>query len=156
REGYARVIKVWDAATGKCLREIDAPGMPLSLAFSPDGKQLATSVRPSEDKPAVFFFDVESGKILRHLNDVEGPVYRLHFSADGEQLRGAERTGLAESGPIIAWDADSGKRLRRWLPPSGEAWVKKRERVLGGIPSPDGKFIAWSIWELPDYSKLPP
>jgi WD40 repeat protein len=156
REGYARVIKVWDAATGKCLREIDAPGMPLSLAFSPDGKQLATSVQPSEDKPAVLFFDVESGKILRHLNDVESPVYRLHFSADGKQLRGAERNGLAQSGPVVSWDVDAGKRLRRWLPPSGEGWVKKRESVLGGIPSPDGKFIAWLIWELPDYSKVPP
>jgi WD40 repeat protein len=77
---------------------------------------------------------------------------RLEFSADGQQLRATERKGQ-----ITAWDVATGKHLRRWQPLTGPSeWVKERETVIGAVPSPDGKFIAWMIWQLPDYRRLPP
>ncbi|HKB02593.1 MAG TPA: hypothetical protein VKD90_10260, partial [Gemmataceae bacterium] len=147
RDAYERAVVLWDAATGERVREFRAPGGPVwHLAFAPDGKRLAAVGRFG-----VALFEVESGRLLRSLGG-DAPWRRPQFSADGTELRVANYQG-----PLTAWEVSSGKRLRKWDPPTGPSeWVKEREHVHVVVPSPDGKVIAWLLWQAPDYSKVPP
>src|SRR5262249_50566724 len=137
RDAYARTVVLWDAATGERARELLVPRGPVSeLAFSPDGNRLAAACASG-----IVLFEAETGKALRQLGD-GGWTRHLRFSADGNLLLfcGQDRA-------VASWDTGTGKRLRRWGPPAGPSeWVKPRERAFDGVPSPDGKVIAWRLW----------
>jgi WD40 repeat protein len=153
RQDYNRVILLWDAATGERLREVEVPRGPVvALAFSPDGKRLAASCFGPDDKPLVLLIDAASGKPLRQLEEFDGPGPHMQFSADGKRLLVSERDNAVSS-----WEVETGKRVKRWTAPAGPSeWLKEREVVLAGVPSPDGKLIAWQIGTYPDYSNVPP
>jgi WD40 repeat protein len=61
---FGKTTKVWETATGKLLHTL--AGGQGSVAFSPDGKILATG--GGSDDPMVFLWDVETGKELRKLD----------------------------------------------------------------------------------------
>jgi sugar lactone lactonase YvrE len=96
-------IRLWDAATGKLHREIEANPSVWSLAFSPDSKTLA-----SGGNGIVHLWDVASGRRLRQYEQEEECVSCLAFSPDSR--------ALYAGGPdlIIAWDVASGKLQRRF------------------------------------------
>jgi WD40 repeat protein len=104
------------------LGHLDSVG---GVAFSPDGKRLATV---SADHTAKVW-DAESGKELLtlhgHLNWVTG----VAFSPDGKRLATASVDQTAK-----LWDAESGKELLTLLGHSGS--------VYGVAFSPDGKRLA--------------
>jgi len=145
RSAYERTVVLWDAATGRRLREIGG-GLVRHLAFSPDGKKLAAG--------CVGFrvYDVATGRQIGPTVERADALSHLAFSADGERLLAAEHHG-----PVTAWDVATGKELRHWVAPAtGTGWVPRDHRVIAGIPSPDGRFVAWKLWRLPDYGRLPP
>src|SRR5438094_6674069 len=72
-------VRLWDTASGQ-LKAILQAGSVVTLAFSPDGKTLATA---SSD-PTVELWDVASGQLKVTLN-ADGP---LAFSPDGQTLAG--------------------------------------------------------------------
>jgi RNA polymerase sigma factor (sigma-70 family) len=151
-EWYAEQVelKVWDLATGKerTFARGDA-GRITSVAFSPDGKTLAAGVRRSVAEVrkdgsfwishgSVRLWDVDSGKERFVLQDNDGGVEAVTFSADGKTLaavqgkREAGGQGL-QSNVVKLWDLPSG-RVRPGL--GGHALVRF---VLF---SPDGKTLA--------------
>lgn len=78
-----RVVRLWDAATGKQLRLIHQDEMVGSFALSPDGKTLVTS---SWQSPLLRLWDISTGKELRQLaGDPQGNS-TVAFSADGKTL----------------------------------------------------------------------
>jgi WD40 repeat protein len=108
------------------------------LAFSPDGKTLATT---GYDR-LIKLWDVSSGKEIRTLKDHSDTVYGLAFSPDGTLLASA-----AADRAVKIWDVASGTRLYSlgdatdWL--YALAW------------SPDGKHVAAGgvdksirVWEV--------
>lgn len=119
-------VKLWDIATGRELRTLAAgmpalAGIPLSVAFSRDGKMLATGAQ------LVKLWDVTSGNAIRTIRVTESnaPMERpIAFSYDGSVLA----TG---GGGVKLWDATTGKALRTF---PGDA------RALSF--SPDQKTIA--------------
>jgi hypothetical protein len=88
-----------DAATGKKLREL-APGHldgATDLAFSPDGKYLASSGRDT----VVKLWNTADGKLVRQLGKGRGGqfkdwIHAVSFSADGNWLAAADMAGQVQ------------------------------------------------------------
>jgi WD40 repeat protein len=93
-------LRLWDAATGKLIRQIRENYQYGGVLFSPDGKWLATG----GDK-AVCLLDAATGRLRRRL---PGAGYLFALSPDGGQLVTA-----AEQGCVAVWDTASAKEVLR-------------------------------------------
>jgi WD40 repeat protein len=115
-------VRLWDARTGKLLRTI--PQGRRTVAFSPDGKRLATG----GEGDAVLVWDAGTGEVER---SVKGkPASLVAFSPDGKTLACVE----GAAGPLSLWDTASSERLRKL----------DDGPVATAAFSPDGKYlVAW-------------
>jgi len=90
--------KIWDGESGKELRTLRGhSGSVNSVAFSPDGKRMATA---SDDQTAKVW-DAESGKELLTLRGHSGHVKAVIFSPDGKRLATASEDGTVQ---VYAFD----------------------------------------------------
>ncbi len=84
----AKSLRLYDAQTGKLLKEVDRASSILFLVFSPDGKQLATALgsgaRPGIANVQVWDTTTWTEKVA--LNDHTGLVTGMGFSPDGTHL----------------------------------------------------------------------
>ena len=112
-------VRLWDVASGtelRCWENTD--DFVVSLAFSPDGKLMA-----SGGTSEVRLWRVETGKELRRLRTVEGTIYTVRFSPDGKQLLSA-----TEAKAVQWWDVATGKELHQ-----------VRAGLLGAAPPGSGR-----------------
>src|SRR5262249_55586152 len=114
------LVTLWDIPTGEPIRTLTADGAPVyDLAFSPDGRRLATAAR------TVKLWDVETGSAERKLGELKGgsdQIRAVAFSPDGRLVASARNGNVAASHAIDLWEAGTGKRLRTIPSPSG-TWV---------------------------------
>ena len=93
-------IRIWDVATGTEVHTFDNVGNAYGIAYSPDGKWLAT---PDWNDPRIL--DSETGeeqcKLRRHLTIVDA----LAFSPDSQTLV------TSDSSTIKLWEVPSGRSL---------------------------------------------
>jgi WD40 repeat protein len=88
---------LWDAQTGQEIRSFKGGGG--HLAFSPDGKRLASA------DGDVRVWDVETGKEQLTLKEYNHGIIRVVFSPDGKRLVSASQK------TVKVWDAQSGQEL---------------------------------------------
>jgi len=72
------------------------------VAFSPDGKTLATS---SYDK-LIYVWDTSTGAKLKTLKDHIDAIYALAFTPDGKRL-----VSVSADRGVKVWDPAAGERL---------------------------------------------
>ncbi len=136
---FERTIELWDVATGRDLRTLaghsDGIG---SIAFSPDGRTIATT---SWDKTAKLW-DVASGAELRAF----AGRYTAVFSPDGRTLASG-----SDDQTIKLWDVATGAELR----------ALAAQSYVGSIAfSPNGKTLVGSadnrikVWDVESGAEL--
>ncbi len=113
--GQGNVIPLWDARTGRLLREIPIGKFSISWhhAFSRGAKRLAVSGSVEDEKvgwrAAIRVFDLVSGKILRTFErDVRDTANSLALSPDGELL-----FSLGNEGKLRVEEIATGAELLR-------------------------------------------
>jgi WD40 repeat protein/tRNA A-37 threonylcarbamoyl transferase component Bud32 len=151
----AGVVKVWDASTGRELFTLRGHADPVwSVAFSPDGKRLASgSGHPVVAGKAgeVKVWDVSTstegrqagGREMLSLQGHTGTVHSVAFSPDGKRLASASAGGWrgnpGKPGELIVWDVQTGQAVFTLRGQGG--WV------FGLAYSPDGKRLAGASYD---------
>jgi WD40 repeat protein len=118
-----RYIRFWDAATGKELRSVRTASWAEHVAYSPDGRLLASFCMGK-----VSLWETDTGKEIRSWKH-DGRA--LAFSADGATL--------ASGGSTLAlWDVATGKERLAWPAKSRLNWIAF---------APDGKTLVSRAWD---------
>jgi WD40 repeat protein/serine/threonine protein kinase len=111
--GNDRMVRIWDADTGKLLRTLRGHSDPVThVVFSPDGQHLASA---GDDRTARVW-DLASGTAVHVLSGHPSTVVGLAFSRDGGELTtvsGSWRERGREE--VKVWDVATGQELySRW------------------------------------------
>ncbi|GCE21695.1 hypothetical protein KDK_54950 [Dictyobacter kobayashii] len=95
-------VRVWDGSNGKLLYEVEGhrEGLKLSVAWSPDGRQLATG----QTDGIVRVWDGHSGQLVHKLEGDQSHAWSVDWSPDGTRLAAGTTSGTAR-----IWDGSSGK-----------------------------------------------
>jgi WD40 repeat protein len=132
--GADRKVIVWDLPTGQEVftgsGSVGVPyGMAYGVAFSPDGRCLATGF-----EGAVNVWDWRNRQLLRELPGHGNLGISIAFSPDGRRLASGSWTG-----DIMIWDAETGERLR--------TLSEHRQPVSSLAFSPDGRRLVSACFD---------
>ncbi len=117
-QNWDQTVKLWDARTGTAIRTVYQTPKDShflfsigSVAFSADGKRLATGGAPG---PKVWDLatGAEAFPLIRQKGLLNEQVSCIAFSPDGKQLAAATGTDNVAPGRVKVWDAQTGKELR--------------------------------------------
>src|SRR5208283_5343385 len=116
--------RVWEADTGRELLKLWHPGSVRQVAWSPDGKRLATACWAQR----VTVWDATTGKETLSLRGHRGGVYSVAWSPDGARLVSA-----GADGTVKIWSA------------IGKQDALAIDRAVAGdlVWSPKGNRVAW-------------
>jgi WD40 repeat protein len=151
-DGVPGDVKVWDTQTGQELRSLKAfPGPYPRLAFSPDGKRLASSHRPSNSTgpnvpSEIKVWNAQTGQELFTLKGDIAETKNIVFSPDGKRLA----TSARWTNTVKVWDAQTAQELFN-LKAGGEisslAFSPDGHWLVG---DPGGTVTIWDATPLPE------
>jgi WD40 repeat protein len=126
----ANEARIFDAATGELLHEIEVNKRVNSAVFAP---RIGTILTGSSDS-TIQLWDIATGQEIKRFDGHNGQTRSVAFSPDGTYILSASADGT-----IRLWDVDGGLEVRRF---EGHAeWVNR------AIFSPDGQYAASASWD---------
>jgi WD40 repeat protein len=134
------LVQLWDAASGRLAQRIAATASfsVNALAFSPDGRTLATA---SYDN-LVRLWDPATGKERHPLREHEHAITAMALSPDGRLVVTGDALGVS-----YVWDTASGRKLRSLEghigPLQGLAFLPDSKRVMGIGPDYEDRIYLW-------------
>ncbi len=135
--GYGdKAVRVWNAQTGKLEKILLGLTRFMSegLAYSPDGKLLASSCGEYKEPGEVIIWDVATGTTVQKFPKVCGMSSNVAFSPDSKRLA-AVSGDWNKSPKLTIWDVRTGKPLVEKSGAKGEmGWISV-------VFSPDGNSI---------------
>jgi WD40 repeat protein len=130
------ITRIWEPESGRLVQVLLGHGTVFTLAWSPDGRKLATG---SFGKQLVQLWEAETGRLLHTL---EVPVPRLAaaltWSSDGQRVS-AQMNGHLE---CHTWNAGDGKLLRT-VPILGHTFSPNGKQLAG--VSAEGRIGIWDV-----------
>ena len=107
-----RVVRISDAILGQQSLTLKGRTAPVScVAFSPDGRRLATSGSAIGKPGEVKVWDAATGRETLVLTGHTGPISSVVFSPDGKTLA-SSGSQSRKPGEVRVWDAASGRETR--------------------------------------------
>jgi WD40 repeat protein len=141
------VVHLWETATGKELRHFDGHREIATIAFSPNGRLLA-----SGGGDEVRLWDSTTGKELRQLAGHKNWVQSVAFSPDGRTL-----VSVGVNQPVRIWEVASGKERRRYEGHHGGnrtvTFSRDGRRLATG--GDDTTVLVWDVTGLAEAGSLP-
>lgn len=139
--GWDGAAKIWNRSTGKLLHTLKHGGVYVhSVAFSPDGTQLATA----SDDPSGFvqLWNAADGQHVKMFSGHDDAALSVAFSKDGQRLLTASYDQTAR-----LWNVAEGKELRAFRGHTWWVWQATfspdEQRIV--TVSQDGTAIVWSV-----------
>ncbi len=151
----------------RILESIGIPRIPIMcLAFSPDGKRIATGSfsprpkfnlmdswlpKPDRDSPGlVRVWDVATGQLVSEFQDQKGVVLSLAFSPDGQRIASSS---INPDNSFVVWEVKSSKVIQR---------VQGHQSHIHKLRfSPDGRILAAGetdgivkLWDTSNFNQL--
>ncbi len=130
---HPHAASFWNTTTGKQVEVFPGHREPISgIAFSPDGKELATNAGSRGDR-LVRFWDIETGKPLRSFEPYAYSISQFAYTPDGKRL---VTCGCPEwpKGELCVWDARTLAKL--------QSMTSQRVSWCHLAVSPDGERAA--------------
>jgi WD40 repeat protein len=103
--GADGVLRIWDVAAQKEIRQFPEPIAASAVQFAPNGKLVAIAMNDG----TVSLLDVADGKQKRQFKAHQGVIATIAFSADGKQLA----TRGAYDGLLHVFDAETGANIKK-------------------------------------------
>ncbi len=79
-------IKLWHVSDWTLSKTLSHKGIVFSLAFSPDGKHIATAANAGKEKTSLEIFETQSGKSVANLPQLDFWLFCLAFTPEGNGL----------------------------------------------------------------------
>jgi WD40 repeat protein len=134
-----KTVKQWKVAANVPTRNFQHPNLVDAVAWSPDGKLLATGCHDGNLR----IFDIEKNAAAKTINahptpPQPSPIYSVTWTTDGKQVLS---TSYDKS--MKLWDATSGNLVREFKPFAEKGFEKgHQDQVFCAAITKDGKFIA--------------
>ena len=125
RIGVSNTAHLWDAASGRLVREFVTRDEVSAAAFTPDG----TALLLGTERRLTHMFDVATGKEIRRFDGFADYVREARFSPDGQSMTTQsvdsyteEAMGYEQITSIVnaLWDFSSGQQVRRYVVRRGD------------------------------------
>jgi WD40 repeat protein len=98
-------VNLWELSTGKMRKQFILPGYAGPVAFSPDGRHIATTTHEGDRGGGLQVRDLANGQDVIVIQAFRGHVRSLAFSGDGNRLI----SGMADTTALI-WDLAAFKK----------------------------------------------
>jgi RNA polymerase sigma factor (sigma-70 family) len=146
----SKLIEVWEAGTGKLIRQFDHGARADFLVASPDGRLLVTRNQenrkddPAEDRGVARLWDLDTGQRRQTFAPPpKGYYIRAAFSPDGRHL--ITSCLSAEKQEVAVWSVETGERVHDL---AGAAWECVAASLDGAhlvAGAERGKFEQWDL-----------